>query len=160
MQTLIPWIPDAQDQAGPLYPWDHWATVGTGPLGALDHRGYWATGGTGPLYPLGPQWALYPPSGYSGLGLRQAGLPSVPLSYRLHPPCPHTLDWGLHGTGTRATYKHDFNGERWVSGGAEGRREERGLVLPEYLIFNKFPLKIQSSSVFFSSFTLMYFFLI
>ena len=98
MQTLIPWIPDAQKQAGPLYPWDHWATVGTGttvgtvglgtldhsthratvgtgPQGALDHRGYWATGGTGSLYPLGPQWALYPSSGYSGLGHRQAGLP-------------------------------------------------------------------------------------
>jgi len=101
--TLIPWIPDAQDQTGALHPR---ATVGTGPQG---HRGHWTTALpfhwlTGTIAPLGHKTINSPD--HSGSELRGhstspsqshgllAGLPScllrVGMAEILHMLCQNT----------------------------------------------------------------------
>jgi len=108
--TLL-WIPDAQKQAGTLYP--------LGPLGHCTHR---ATVGTG------PQWALYPSSGLQRTGAQAGWATPVQLSHRTATACTPLPPCAGLGTGLDpgSPYKHDLKGERWVSGGAGGRREERG----------------------------------
>ena len=116
---------------------------------------------TVPPGPLGYSEHCTPPQATAGWGTGRLGYPStaqLPYSYRLHPPTP--LRWLGTGLGPGPHYKHDLKGERWVSGGAGGRREERGWAILKNWIFSKFFQKIQSYSIFSSPFTLMYIFLI
>ena len=53
MQTLIPWIPNAQKQAGPCTHRATGPTEGTLPLGPMWYRGHWGSVGTGVQRVLG-----------------------------------------------------------------------------------------------------------
>ena len=129
------WPPDLTDPVGlgcvnpaldPWFPGPGRDTVPPGPLWVLYPRDHWDTGGTASL------------SGYGRLGYRQAGLPqysSATVQLPPAPPYPPALGWGL-GLGSQLQTR--LKGERWVSGGAGGRREERGWILPENWIFDIF----------------------
>jgi hypothetical protein len=107
--------PGTTGGTGPLGPQGyctHRATVGTGPPWDGDHSGYGGTGGT--VAPSGLQQAE-----------AQAGW-ATPGTAQPPPATPHTTPrWTEDGAGPGSPYKHDLKGERWVSGGAGGRRKER-----------------------------------
>jgi len=130
----------------------------TGVLWVRGYRGDWATVPTGPLWVLGHRGHCTPSSGLQQAGAQAGWATAVKLSYRTAtactplPPCAE-LGWAGPGSPLQTRLK----GERWVSGAAGGRREERGWALPKNWIFSKFFLKIQSYSVFSSFFTLFIF---
>jgi len=91
----LPRIPDAQDQAGPLYPpghCGHWATGTTGVLwvqGGLDHCTHWdhrATVPTGPLWVLGHSGHCIPLM-LQRTGVQAGWATAVQLSYRTATAC-------------------------------------------------------------------------
>ena len=87
----------------------------------------------GATVPTGPQWVLghsghcTPPQATAGWGTGGLGYRStaqLPYSSHLHPPRPPALAGAGLGLGSQLQTR--LKGERWVSGGAGGRREERG----------------------------------
>ena len=101
----LPRIPDAQDQAGPLYPWDHWATVSTGPRRVRWYRGYWVTGSTVGLWALGHRdhWKHCTPQNYGGLMAQADWATAVLFSQRsataLTPDSLKLTEFDLAGSG-------------------------------------------------------------